>query len=154
MLINDYCLRNIMESFLRQFKQILLTAMLMLFIAPVIAQIQRAAAAPAKHPQSAEQKEFFRLVARAGVKFIYPDGFKEIKAPNNEDFSFDYGLELPGKEFEIWLQVKSEKEDWASYERAQNTSNTQLANPDSAYNELGKSQAKAFTGDQKYFFFT
>ena len=151
MLINDYCLRNIMESFLRQFKQILLTAMLMLFIAPAIAQVQRSAAAPAKHPQSAEQKEFFRLVARAGVKFIYPDGFKEIKAPNNEDFSFDYGLELPGKEFEIWLQVKSEKEDWASYERAQSTSNTQLANPDSAYNELGKSQAKVFTGDQKYF---
>ena len=124
---------------------------LLLFIVPVIAQVKRPTTAPAKRPQSDQQKEFFRLVARAGVKFIYPDGFREIKAPNNEDFSFDYGLELPGKEFEIWLEVKSEREDWASYERAQNTSNAQLANPDSAYNELGKAQAVAFTGDQKYF---
>ncbi len=151
MLINDYCLRNIMDSFLKQFKQILITAMVMLFIAPVIAQIKHPTPAPAKHPQSSQQKEFFRLAAQANVKFIYPNGFREIKAPKDEDFSFDYALELPGKAFEIWFRIKSEKADWASYERAQNAPNTQQANPDSAYNDLAKTYATAFTGDQKYF---
>ncbi len=150
-MINNYCLRNLMETFLKQFKQILLTAMFMLSIVPVIAQLQQSAAVPVKHPQSGQQRDFFRLVARAGVKFTYPDGFKEIKPPNNGDFAFDYGLELPGKEFEIWLQVKPEKENWTSYERALTASNIQLPNPDSAYNDLGKTQAVAFTGDQKYF---
>jgi len=77
-LINNYCLRNIMELFLKQSKQILITAALLLFIVPVIAQVKRPTTAPAKRPQSDQQKEFFRLVARAGVKFIYPDGFREM----------------------------------------------------------------------------
>jgi hypothetical protein len=140
-----------MEFFLKQIKQILKTAMFMLFIAPVIAQVKHHAATPAKHLQSNQQRVFFHLVAQADAKFIYPNGFKEIMAPNDEDFSFDYALELPGKDFEIWFQVKSEKENWASYVHSQNTPNVQLANPDSAYNDLGKAHAIALTGDQKYF---
>jgi hypothetical protein len=72
-------------------------------------------------------------------------------APNDEDFSFDYALELPGKDFEIWFQVKSEKENWASFIHNQNAPNAQLANPDSAYNDWGKAHAITFTGDQTYY---
>jgi hypothetical protein len=146
-----------MEIILKQFKQIIITAMLMAIIAPVIAQVKSTAApstpaAPVKHhPQSGQQKEFFRLAAQANVKFIYPNGFREIKAPDDEDFSFDYALELPGKDFEIWFQVKSEKENWISYLNAINTPNAQLTNPDSAYNAWGKATVIALTGDQKYY---
>jgi hypothetical protein len=140
-----------MEMFLRQFKQILITAMLMLYITPLIAQVKQSSGAPAKHSQSDQQKEFFHLVAQANVKFIYPKGFKEIKPPDDEDFSFDYALELPGKDFEIWFQVKSEKENWASFIKNPDNKVTQSDNPDSNYTAWGKANAIAFTGDQKYF---
>ena len=122
----------------------------MLLMVPVMAQPKQVAPPAAKHPQSAEQKEFFRLVAQANVKFIYPNGFREIKAPDDEDFSFDYGLELPGRQFEIWFQVKSEKENWTSYLTGK-SQNTQMANPDSVYIGLAEAQASAFTGDGKFF---
>jgi hypothetical protein len=141
-----------METFLKQFKQILTTAMFMFFIAPVIAQVKHPDVAKVQYlPLSAQLKEFYHLASQANVAFVYPKEFKEIKAPNNEDFSFDYALELPGKDFEIWFQVKSEKANWASYLHSQNKQNAQLANPDSAYNDLGKAQAITFAGDQNYF---
>jgi hypothetical protein len=139
-----------METILKKFKQIFITALLMLLMVPVMAQPKQVAPPATKHPQSAEQKEFFRLVAQANVKFIYPNGFREIKAPDDEDFSFDYGLELPGRQFEIWFQVKSEKENWTSYLTGK-SQNTQMANPDSVYIGLAEAQASAFTGDGKFF---
>jgi len=123
----------------------------MFYIAPLIAQVKHRAADPPKHLQSVQQKEFFHLVAQANVKFVYPKGFKEIKPPDDEDFSFDYALELPSKDFEIWFQVKSEKENWASYIKNLDNKVTQLDNPDSIYTAWGKANAIAFTGDQKYF---
>ena len=151
-MINTYCLRNIMDTFLKQFKQILFTTMLLLFIASVIAHGQHSVPAIIKHPPASRQlKAFYHLTAQANVTFTFPKGFKEIKAPDNEDFSFDYAIALPGKDFEIWFQVKSEKENWASYVHAQNTPSSQLANPDSLYIGIGAAQASAFTGDQRYF---
>lgn len=144
----------------RYFRLILITAIFVFAAAPIIAQVKSApviarvkpTADPIKHkPASAQLKEFLHLAADANVTFIYPSGFREIKAPNDEYFSFDYGLELPGKEFEIWFQLKSEKENWASYINAQNTQSGQLENPDSLYNGLGTAQAIAFTGDKSYF---
>jgi hypothetical protein len=140
-----------METILKQFKQILLTALCMLFIAPVIAQVKPPHGSHAKYLTLSRQlKEFYHLVAQANVTFVYPNGFLEIKAPDNEDLSFDYALELPGKNFEIWFQVKSEKENWASYVRTQNGQTPQLDNPDSVYMAIGKANAREFTGDDKY----
>jgi hypothetical protein len=113
-----------------------------------IAQVRPPAAVTVKHHHSSDQlKDFFHFVAQANATFVYPRGFKEIKAPDDEDFSYDYALELPGRDFEIWFLVKSEKEDWFNYLRTQNNKNS-MANPDSVYKELGKSTALTFTDQQ------
>lgn len=127
--------------------------MLMSFwVPPAIAQVKHRPATQSSHAAISDQlKEFYHLAAEANVTFIFPKGFKEIKAPDDEDFSFDYALELPGRDFEIWFQVKSEKENWLSYIRAQNSQTTRLANPDSLYKDIGEAQASSFTGDKKYF---
>lgn len=102
-------------------------------------------------PVSTALLEFNQLAAQADVKFIFPRGFKEIPAPDNDYFSFDYAMTIPGKDFEIWFQVKSQKQNWASYEKAKNTPNTELANPDSIYVSLAEANAAAFTGENKHF---
>ena len=95
---------------------------------------------------SKQFNEFSRLLAQANVTFTFPKGFREIPAVNNEDFSFDYAMEIPGQEFEIWFQVKSLKQNWLSYER-----NHEQENPDSSYLKMGKAQAAAFTGEMDNF---
>ena len=142
----------------KQIKQILVIAILLLSISQVFAQPKRlvvdvktpvSAVKPA--PISAQLTEFMKLATHADVTFKFPKGFKEIKAPDDEDFSFDYAMMLPGKGFEIWLQVKSQKENWASYQNAQGRPNAELANPDSAYNLIAQAHAAAFTGENKFF---
>ncbi|GAA4329931.1 hypothetical protein GCM10023149_34890 [Mucilaginibacter gynuensis] len=111
-------------------------------------------AAPKPKPAvviSEQLAEFKRITNRANADFIMPQGFKEIPAVNNEDFSFDYAMEIPGKDFEVWFQVRSQKENWASYERVMGDEKLKLANPDSVYIEIGKAQASALTGDQSSF---
>lgn len=144
------------KTILKQIKQILLTGILLFCIAPVFAQakkhpiqkklVKQVQKSPYVTPQL---KAFLQSAAAASVNFNFPPGFKEIKAPNNEDYSFDYGMDMPGKEFEIWLQVKSLKENWASYQRTINNNN-KLANPDSLYLGLGSAQAAAFTGSRDF----
>ena len=99
---------------------------------------------------SRQRKQFEILAARANVTFIYPREFKEIKAPDNEYFSFDYGIQLPGKEFEIWFQIKPQKENWASYVKAKSNNATQLDNPDSLYMSIAAAEALDFTGEKNY----
>jgi hypothetical protein len=125
----------------------------MLAIVPVSAQFRNRTPYRSKRPPSktTQLAEFSSLANRANVTFVFPKGFKEIAAPNDDYFSFDYAMEMPGEDFEIWFQVAPEKENWASYERNQNTPNAQLANPDSVYNEIGSSTAITFTGDKNYF---
>ncbi|MDN5289192.1 MAG: hypothetical protein JWR38_5466 [Mucilaginibacter sp.] len=154
-----------MKAIVKQTKQILLQLVLLFCVTNGSAQIRPPHASTqvkkkptssvqAKRnaaPVSAQFKEFSQLLAQASITFMFPKGFKEIEAVNNEDFSFDYAMEMPGKDFEVWFQVKSQKENWASYERLQNDNDHQLANPDSLYLEMGKAHAIAFTGDRNYF---
>ncbi|TWI94823.1 hypothetical protein JN11_04605 [Mucilaginibacter frigoritolerans] len=140
-----------MDGVLKQIKQILITAALMLIINSIMAQVQHTAVSHQKHPSSKQLKDFLNLMAQANITFNYPKGFKEINAPNNEYFSFDYALDLPGRDFEIWFRVKSEKQDWASYQNSLNSTDSQLANPDSSYMATAKAEAIALTGDTSYF---
>lgn len=150
-----------MKAIVKQTKRILSVLVLLFFITNGGAQEKyprllaknkkKTVSVRAKVPVSAQYKEFTQLLAQASVNFTFPRGFKEIPAVNNEDFSFDYAMEMPGRDFEVWFQVKSQKENWASYERAQSNDTGQLANPDSLYIEMGKAHATAFTGDRNYF---
>ena len=102
------------------------------------------------NPPSEQLKDFYYLASEANVKFTFPAGFKELQVTNDEDFSYDYAMELPGREFEIWMQVKSQKQDWATYQRYKDDKSKQLANPDSLYIGWGRAQATALTGNQNY----
>jgi hypothetical protein len=123
-----------------QIKQIIITMVLLLVVGVAGAQVSG--------NMSHQLKAFSKATAKANVEFTLPAGFKEIKAPDNEDFPFNYAMEIPGQEFEIWFQVRSQKENVANYARNQNTP---LASPDSLYNIMGEANAQAFTGDKKYY---
>jgi outer membrane lipoprotein-sorting protein len=132
-----------MSSMLSRIRQLLLYILLLLYVVP--------AAAQAKHPPISDQlKNFYTVLNDAGLSFTFPEGFKEIKAINNEDFSFDYAMEIPGADFEIWFQVKPQKANWDNYIKSKNDKDTKIANPDSLYLDMGQAQAKAFTGDNSY----
>ncbi|MDP9047124.1 MAG: hypothetical protein M3N14_03245 [Bacteroidota bacterium] len=136
-----------MEIILRQNKQLFVALMLVAFIPSSFAQVKHHVAKTRPHTSLSPLQEFKNLAAQANVTFSFPDGFKEIKAPNNEYFSFDYAIELPGKGFEIWFRVKSEKANWASYMRAKNN---QLTNPDSLYIAASRAEAIALSGNKNY----
>jgi hypothetical protein len=59
-------------------------------------------------------------------------------------------MEVPGKDFEIWFQVKSQKENYASYQKSIGDKNTAQANPDSLYVGMGTAQAITFAGDNNF----
>jgi hypothetical protein len=126
-----------MKFLQEQFKQILLTMMLLLIIGAGYAQVK----------VSRQLKDFSKAIAKANVEFNLPLGFKEIRAPESEDFPFDYAIGIPSQEFEIWFQVKSQKENMANYAHNPNVT---LTSPDSLYSVIGEVSAQAFTGDRKY----
>jgi hypothetical protein len=137
----------------KQFKQILLTTVFLPGVVTAMSQVPHKPIAHktivAKHV-SKQLKDFMQLAAEANVVFTFPAGLKEIPVINNENFSYDYAMELPGRDFEVWFQVRSQKQDWIDYERFKDDPNKQLPSPDSSYNTIGSAQASAFTGDQKY----
>jgi len=102
------------------------------FVAPVFAQV--------KAPTSSR---FNKDLAETNLSFTLPNGFREIKPANSDDF--DYGIELPDGDFEIWFQTKSLKEN-----KPVKLKSDKQVNPDSLYVEMGRSQAAAFKGDDKY----
>lgn len=116
--------------------------------APVFAQTEPTQPVPAK-PNS-QRKDFYQLLKEAELKFTFPPGFKEVPAVNDEDFSFDFDMEIPGKDFEVWLNVRSQKENWTSYQNTRYDKQRSLANPDSLYIQVSKAFAKALTGDDSF----
>ena len=124
-----------------QIKQLLLYIGLVFCITPVFAQGKRTAMSP-------EYKEFNKELADADLSFTIPAGFKEIKAVNNDDFAYDYAIQLPDADFEIWFQVKSLK-DYKAGTKSKSDKDKPV-NPDSLYMDLGQAQATAFMGDKNY----
>lgn len=140
-----------MTFILKQFKQLLIIQALLLCTASAMAQ-GNPSSAPARtvasKQASSRLKRFNRLTADAGMRFIFPDGFKEIQPLNTDDYTFDYAMALPDRDFEIWFMVRSQKKEWQAYSMAKNDASR--PNPDSAYNALGYEHAIEFTGDTSF----
>jgi hypothetical protein len=100
---------------------------------------------------SRQLAEFVKEADEAGIDFVLPPDFKELPATNNENFSFDYAMTMPGQDFEIWIRTHSLKPEWKSYEQVKNITGKSLANPDSAYIETAWAHAAALSDDGKVF---
>ncbi|WP_158827161.1 hypothetical protein [Mucilaginibacter lacusdianchii] len=116
-----------------------------------IAVLAQSKARNAKHAESAQFISFKRMADDAGIGFCIPDGFKEIKPVNNENFDADYAMALPGEDFEVWIQVRSLKQSWNSYEQLKDIRSRQLENPDSLYKATSRALALQLSFDNKYF---
>ncbi|MFI5158680.1 MAG: hypothetical protein ACHQF4_07420 [Sphingobacteriales bacterium] len=99
---------------------------------------------------NSQRKDFYLLLKEADLKFDFPKGFKEIGAINNDYFSFDFALKEPDHNCEVWLMVRSQKQNWMSYERNQSDKKVELANPDSMYIDIGKAYATELTGSKNF----
>ncbi|MBS1504973.1 MAG: hypothetical protein JST32_23135 [Bacteroidetes bacterium] len=125
-----------------------------LFVAvAAISQVKPRASALASEtvkPVSKQLSDFYRITAESGVQFIFPVEFRERRIPNNEDFSFDYAMEMPGREFEVWFQVRSQRRDWPVYELSKNDPTKQLENPDASYVKMGQATASALSEDKDF----
>jgi len=132
-----------MKAIERYVSRLASIAMLLCMAVPVFAQTKTARS-------TTQRKDFFQLIKEANLDFIPPAGFREIKAVNNEDYSFDYAMEVPGKDFEMWLQVRSQKQNWVSYEKASGDKKNELANPDSMYIDMSKAMASTLSLDNNY----
>lgn len=95
-------------------------------------------------------KTFYHLVAKATVIFALPKGFNEIRVPDEGEFAFDYGIELPGQDFEIWFKVKPQKENQINDLWYKTDKFYQQDDPDSLYSSIAEAGATAFTGDKSY----
>ena len=136
-----------------QIKQLLISVLLILCVDNAMAQYKHNKVVKLKPSfVSSQLKAFMVETSDAGANFIFPKGYREINAHDDEDFSFDYAVELPGKEFEAWFQVKSQRQNWVSYIHNKNVPGKQVTNPDSLYSAAGAAQAMAFTGDRRYYY--
>jgi len=122
-----------MKFILRQISGAALCLGLMLCIAPAFAQV--------KTPPSSSR--FNKELADANLNFTLPNGFREIRPADSEDF--DYAIEIQDGDFEIWFQTKSLKEN-----KPIKLKNDKQVNPDSLYVEMGRAQAQTFMGNNNY----
>jgi hypothetical protein len=119
----------------RQIKYLLLGLILVFFIVPSFAQRKNTHV-------SHELKQFNKELGDADLTFTLPTGFKEIKSSGYDNHLFDYRIQLPDSDFEIWFQVKSLK--------PAKLKNDKQTNLDSLYLDMGRTQANAFVGDNNY----
>lgn len=117
-------------------KLIIIYVALLFCIVPAFAQVKQPATL------TRDLKNFDKKLSKANMAFIFPAGFKEIKAVDN----FDYGIITPEGDCEIWFKVKSQKDSWTNYLKGKN--DNRVVHPDSLYNEIGAAQAKAFKGEK------
>ena len=128
---------------MKQFKQILLIVVFLCGANNVFAQSKLL-------PLTPDQKKFYQLLKEANLAFTFPSGFKQITPVDNEDFSYDFAMMLPNRDFEVWLQIKPQKQNWISYEKAkQDNPQRAVANPDSMYVDMSKADAAALSADNK-----
>lgn len=104
------------------------------------------AVAQDSYAQTPQYKNFNNLLAQVNMSFTFPDGFKEIKAINTEAFPFDYAMEMPGADFEIWISVNTQKEN----EKYLLDRNIHISNPDSLYIKIAEERTNAFIDDKSY----
>jgi hypothetical protein len=119
----------------------LITIILLLAVAPVMAQ---GIAAP---PESDKfKKPFGDLLIETNLSFNFPEGFREVKVPNTDALPFNYGMDLPGQEFEIWMRITTQREG----EKLLADKNIHVSSSDSLYVYLAQDQIPAFTSEKSY----
>ena len=127
-----------MTTILLKLTHFILTTLLVCLVPAVFAQGVRL-------DNGQQFKAFDKALNKSGIAFTFPVGFKEIKAVNNRDFNFNYALELPEKDFEIWLRVNSPKEN------KELLKDNNLRMPaDSVYSYIIKQQALVFSNDNDW----
>lgn len=133
-------LNLLMNTYLLKTCRFIIAILLACLSMPAIAQGNRV-------DNSQQYKAFEKVLSKSGLVFTFPDGFKEIKAVNNRQVQFDYAMELPGKDFEIWVRVNSLKEN------KELLSDNNLRMPaDSAYSVIIKQHAEVFASDDEWLF--
>lgn len=115
-------------------------ALLLCAAMPCLAQGTRA------FPENGRPKTFSDLLVETGLTFNFPEEFKEVKAPNTESLPFNYGMELPGEGFEVWIRVSTLKES----EKLLADKNIHVPSTDSLFVGLAQDQLTAFTSEKNY----
>jgi len=127
-----------MNTILLKLARFILMILLACTMSPVFAQGVRL-------DNSQQFKAFDKALNKSGIAFTFPAGFKEIKAVSNRELNFNYAMELPEKDFEIWLRVNSLKEN------KELLKDNHLRMPiDSAYLFIIQQQAAAFSNDDDW----
>ena len=92
---------------------------------------------------SQQMKNFAKALSEVGMTFDAPQEFKEVTAVNTREFPFNYAMEMPGQNFEIWFKVSDKKADEKFIKQ-----NHLRIPTDSAYNAIALRQASIFADDK------
>jgi len=120
----------------------LLVILLLMLAAPVTAQTNRSSAGTA----ASQLKNFTASLTQIDASFSFPDGFKEIKAPNTDSYQFDYAMVLPDAGFEIWFRVNTQKEN----EKLLADKNIKTGSPDSLFLSIARDQIESLTSEKAF----
>ena len=134
--------------FTRCFKHLVL---ILMFGGIATSTMAQQASHVAAKPKSKQLRNFIKLASEANVAYIAPEGFKEITPVKNDTLSFDYALELPEEDFEVWFEVRSQKRVLTNYAHLVSDTTRMNEHPDSLYNQTGLALAEKLSGGQSCF---